>query len=279
MNCQDMEKFIHVYLDREFAEEDRADFERHLADCAACRRLASFEERFKQRLRTGLARPHLRLDEREALRLKIRTTLESAPPAPASHPASRWALRILPAAAAAGLLLALMLRPGDRASLPELPGLSGPSAAATGQALESRDPSAVRRFYRGKVDFPVVPPRFTDQRAALVGARHEPGVAPRAAHLLYRHGDRPFSVVMFRPDPSRFQGAPRRRIAGQPVYFASQGGRPTATFAHRGVGYTITGDLSPAALDRLVRDVLEPLPFPSGDAPVDAVPVGASGRP
>ena len=48
MQCQDMEKFIHVYLDREFAEEDRADYERHLSECSACRRLARFEQRFKE---------------------------------------------------------------------------------------------------------------------------------------------------------------------------------------------------------------------------------------
>ena len=96
MQCQDMEKFIHVYLDREFAEEDRADYERHLSECERCRRLARFEQRFKQQLRTSLARPHLRLDEREEVRQRIMRSIAEAPPLPAQGPARRWAIRLLP---------------------------------------------------------------------------------------------------------------------------------------------------------------------------------------
>ncbi|MDX9999958.1 MAG: zf-HC2 domain-containing protein [Polyangia bacterium] len=270
MNCQDMEKFIHVYLDREFASEDRADFERHLAECAACRRLATFEQRFKQQLRTSLGPPYLRLDEREALRLRIRSTLENAAPRPASHPAWRWAMGLVPATGAAALLVGLALLGRDQAEKEA----SGP--ARTFQ-VESQDPRTVRAFYRDKLGFQVDPPRFNDRRTTLMGARIGQLETREAAHLLYRHGDQPFSVLMFKPHGQAFSGKTARLVGNTKVFYGAEAGRPVATFSHRGVGYSITGDLPAHVLDGLVRDVVLPTTFPSQDLPVDAVPVGAPG--
>lgn len=272
MNCQDMEKFIHVYLDREFDEDDRADFERHLADCASCRRLAAFEQRFKQQLRTSLAPPYLRLDEREALRQRIRSTLEGAQPRPASRPAWLWAL--IPAAGAAALLVGLALLQTERIEAP----IRVPEASPPGPSqVDGRSPQAVREFYRGRLDFPVDPPRFSDRRTALLGARLGKVEAREAAHLLYGRGDQRFSVLVFLPDERTFLGKAPHRIGDTRVFWATERGRPVATFSHRGLGYSITGDLPAAELDRLVRDLVAPLPFPSADSPVDALPVGASG--
>jgi anti-sigma factor RsiW len=263
-----MEKFIHVYLDREFAEEDRADFERHLADCASCRRLATFEQRFKQQLRTSLGPPYLRLDEREALRQKIRSALVDGAPRPALHPAWRWALGIVPAAGAAALLVGLALLARDQTPTPV-------STSPRPSQLASHDPQAVQDFYRGKLDFPVEPPRFNDRRAALVGARLDQVKAREAAHLLYRHGDQRFSVVMFKPQATELEGKATHRVGNTRVLFATQQGRPVATFSHRGVGYAITGDLTSRVLEGLVRDVVTPTPYPASDLPVDVVPVVA----
>lgn len=272
MNCQDMEKFIHVYLDREFAEEDRSDFERHLADCASCRRLAAFEQRFKQQLRTSLAPPYLRLEQREALRQKLRAALESGAPRPASHPAWRWALGIVPAAGAAALFVAFALFARDRMATPTLV-----SAPPRPTQVESRNPQAVSDFYRDKLDFRVEPPRFQDRRTALLGARLGQVEAREAAHLLYRHGDQKFSVLMFKPHARAFAGTTTRRVGDTQVFYTTEAGRPLAAFSHRGVGYAITGDLSSQVLDGLVRDVVTPTPFPASDLPVDALPAVAPG--
>jgi len=176
MNCQDMEKFIHVYLDREFAEADRADFEAHLAECEHCRRLARFEQAFKQQLKTSLAYPSLRLDEREALRKKILGAIDEAPPEPASRPMTRWALRLVPAAAAALLLVALIGR-GPSTRHP------APSPRATHMAIAADspeiDPLAARSFYARLLAFPVEPPRFSEDRLAW-WPHGSPGSTPSA---------------------------------------------------------------------------------------------------
>ena len=45
MNCQDVQKFIHAYLDGEFDEREWATLAAHLEQCSGCRRMAEFEER------------------------------------------------------------------------------------------------------------------------------------------------------------------------------------------------------------------------------------------
>ncbi len=274
MQCQDMEKFIHVYLDREFAEEDRADYERHLAECEQCRRLARFEQRFKAQLKTSLARPHLRLDEREEVRSRIMQTLAEAPPLPADHGTRRWILRLVPAAAAAGVLMALVLGRGDLQ-----PPVVGQSLMANtnNQPLEVRtkDPHTLRDWFHEKLGIAIVPPRFSDGRTALVGGRIGRVEAKEAAHLLYSRGGRDISVMVFRPENVPFHGMVSRRIGSKSVYFSYGKGQNVAAFRHRGVGYTITGALPQHELDGLVRDVLHQ---PSGHiAPptVNAVPVKA----
>ncbi len=282
MNCQDMEKFIHVYLDREFAEEDRADFERHLAECERCRQLARFEQRFKQQLKTGLARPHLRLDERESLRLRLMSTLDNAPPLPARSSMTRWALRVVPAAAAAVLVFTLILQersPTGRHAASLLKALTLPRSAVQPK-VKSQDPVAVRDWYRNKLDFRIDPPKFRDGHTSLVGARLGQAYAQQAAHLIYQRDGRRVNVMMFRPSAGTFQDLQRRQIGGKTVYYGQHQGQNVAAFFHQGVAYSIASDLPRGQLDRLVQDVLTPRALPD-EVPTsyDALPASAPGGP
>lgn len=274
MQCQDMEKFIHVYLDREFAEEDRADYERHLAECEHCRRLARFEQRFKAQLKTSLARPHMRLDEREAVRARIMQTLAEAPPLPADHGTKKWILRLVPAAAAAGVLMALVLGRNDI----QAPMVSQSILANSNNRpveIVTQDPHTLRDWYREKLGIAVVPPRFSDGQTALVGGRIGRMHAKEAAHLLYTRGSREFSVMVFNPKNVPFRGMASRRVGSKTVYFSHGNGQNVAAFRHRGVGYTITGRLPRHELDALVRDVLHQPTGSDEPTPVDAIPVKA----
>ncbi len=273
MQCQDMEKFIHVYLDREFAEEDRADYERHLAECEHCRRLARFEQRFKAQLKTSLSRPHMRLDEREAVRQRIMQTLSEAPPLPADHGTKKWILRLVPAAAAAGVLMALVFGQSDLK--PTVVGQSVMANSNNPAEKVTRDRHTLRDWYREKLGIAIVPPQFSDNRTVLTGGRIGRVESQKAAHLMYQSGDRKFSVMVFSPENVPFKGMASRRMGTKTVYFSHVNGQHVAAFRHRGVGYTITGKMPRHALDSLVRDVLHQ-PTGGGEPfPVDAVPVNA----
>src|SRR5574341_1302496 len=57
MKCDDVERFVHPYVDGEFDEAERAQLERHVDGCAACRDLVAFQSTFKANLKTRLRRP------------------------------------------------------------------------------------------------------------------------------------------------------------------------------------------------------------------------------
>lgn len=56
MNCQDVQKFVYTYLDAEFEDRERAEFEAHLTLCDPCRgaveRDASFRDAVRRHLHT-----------------------------------------------------------------------------------------------------------------------------------------------------------------------------------------------------------------------------------
>ena len=262
MNCTDMEKFIHVYLDREFAEADRADFEQHLAACERCRGLAQFERTFKQQLRTGLAPPQLAQDHREALRQRIMTGIDQAAPASAAGRIWRVAVGLGAAAAAALLVVTLVM---DRTETPLrlqaqlLPARKLEGVAGIEASLDARtaDREAVRKWYQERLGYAVEPPRFTDGRTSLVGARIRKVDQQRSAQLVYQRGGREFQVNIVRPDALP-AGGEERRIDGRSVYFTSLGDHRVAMFQHQGVGYTIQAPVAEGELDALIRELVAP---------------------
>jgi anti-sigma factor (TIGR02949 family) len=262
MNCADMEKFIHVYLDREFAEADRADFEQHLAACEHCRRVAQFERTFKQQLRTGLAPPQLPQDQRDALRQRIMTGIDAAAPAAAASRIWRVATGVGAAAAAALLVVTLVQERSEtplRLSAQLLPARRHPGGTGIEASLDARqaDREAVRRWYQERLGYAVEPPRFSDSRTALVGARIRKVDQQRSAQLVYQRGGREFQVNIVRPDALP-GGGEERHIDGRSVFFTSLGEHRVAVFQHQGVGYTIQAPVAEGELDALIRELVAP---------------------
>jgi anti-sigma factor (TIGR02949 family) len=54
MDCREIQKYLHVYLDQEFDERERGEIEGHLAACAACMRQARFEQWFREAFRRSV---------------------------------------------------------------------------------------------------------------------------------------------------------------------------------------------------------------------------------
>ena len=51
MTCDELEGFVYVYLDGEFAPSEKVEFERHLAQCPACARKVRLESAFREKIR------------------------------------------------------------------------------------------------------------------------------------------------------------------------------------------------------------------------------------
>src|SRR5687768_9567264 len=77
MNCDDVENFVHPYVDGEFEQKDRLEVESHLAGCPSCSRRVQFERAFRTVVREkghGTAgEPIVRAPE--SLRASVQTSL------------------------------------------------------------------------------------------------------------------------------------------------------------------------------------------------------------
>jgi anti-sigma factor (TIGR02949 family) len=255
MNCQETQKFIHVYLDGEFADDDRRDFERHLRHCARCRAMARFEERFKTALRSRVAP----LTPPEGLERDVVTRLR-AEPAPGSA-LWKWGIRVVPVGLAAGLLILLVWpttapTPRLAAQSPDSPldGLAEAepeSAPAPGPALT---PAPAFRPMRAG---PIRPAGFGGHSVDLAsGTYSSPDTLPRLSGRTFAFpGHRRFKVTALPLGDFPVEGLVLHRLGDVDIYFGTRHGQSVAIFRHKGRPYQITANMPVDELQGVVQTV------------------------
>ncbi len=250
MDCKETQKFIHAYLDGEFDEHDRVAMSAHLQGCEGCRKTARMEGAFRRTLKDL----HQPVTAPPRLRAAVRQRLDVEDQAGRRKKIWRWV--VVPVAAAALVLVAVQvswrLLPAGEPNLAEesiswhrqsLPmDVTGPSAAP------------VKRFFSNKVPFAVRPPRLDNPRAKLVGARLSNLGPKRAAYLVYTvNGHR---VSVFITDPDTITATGNEIHAGdRKMYHQGVRGYNVLKFVSGGTGYTVTSDMAPDRLVRLVSHV------------------------
>jgi anti-sigma factor (TIGR02949 family) len=149
VRCAGISRFVDIYLDGEFGEADRSEFERHLSECPSCRHNVRVQAEWQHAIRR--AAPHecapTALRDEVARAIWRQTGLRRW---------KQWGAHAMPAAAAIGILLSLAVSKLHWSPVP-----------ADVIAKHQRDlpieisggTDQVKRWYAGKVDFPVRPPR------------------------------------------------------------------------------------------------------------------------
>ena len=250
VGCDEMEAFAQSYVDGELASRDRETYERHLGSCDRCRAAARFAGRVKAAVRGHLPRRQVPA----ALEQRLRVALAAQPDAPPRWPFLTWS-RVMPALAVVGVVVviagtarnhkSIVMDQARRTYQAELPlDVTGP------------DCSAVSSWFRGRVDFPVHPPKLPAQitcrggRLVSVGDRN-------AAYLVYQDpkGHR-VSVLVFDPEWSNIEAPTRRVVDGREVFYRGGPGISTVGFQDRGLGYVMTADLDMDSMDGLLKGTL-----------------------
>src|SRR4051812_16043999 len=103
MNCAEANATVQAYIDGELDGVDRESVERHLVGCSGCSRRVHVQTRFRAAVRAHLHRPEVPF----SLRRRIEESLASQPIAPRRWPAWMSLPRIVPAAAAVFLIVAI----------------------------------------------------------------------------------------------------------------------------------------------------------------------------
>jgi mycothiol system anti-sigma-R factor len=283
VNCQDVQKFIHAYLDDEFDEREWAALSAHLELCASCRRMAQFEERFREALKAaaapGPAAP-------PSLRDRVRAGLDAVDQEGGERSErgrswlQLWMPRLVPAGAALALLVGWLATRDLRRAQPvgagggAASGASGVRAASGASSLSSlaeqsiewhrlrppmdvtaSSPEAVQRYFSDKVPFAVRPPRFRAARsgAQLVGARLANLREHRAVFVTYELRGERVSVFIFDSNAVPAAGGRVMRVGQRSIRWQDVHGYNVALYTSGGTGYAVTSEMDPGRLVRLIE--------------------------
>jgi anti-sigma factor (TIGR02949 family) len=249
LRCAGISRFVDTYLDQEFGEGDRAEFEGHLSECETCSAKVRMQAEWKRAIKAAAPR------ELAPAALRNRVSRQLARESKPMLSWRQWATRAMPAAAAVGLIATLMISK-----------VQWSPVAADVVAKHQRNlpleiyggSDQVKQWYSDKVDFPVRPPQFRNMEAAFRGGRLASIGDKQAAYLVYDIKGNKVSVFVF--DPSQLPIEARRKavIGNREVFFDEEHGYNVAMFRDRGVGYAIASDLDDAAMSKLVSAAIAP---------------------
>ncbi|MCA9522844.1 MAG: zf-HC2 domain-containing protein [Myxococcales bacterium] len=243
MDCREVQKFIYVYLDNEFDDADRVEFDGHLRHCDACRELVGEEKRFKCFVRRAV-KP---VCCPTSLSAQISQGLDEAD---AGRPFVRKAYRAVPAMAI-GIVITFLFWPAANSYTPLVEeSVKAHQADLPNDVRGSRD--EIQRFLKPRVNFHVALPLRTTQRTRLIGARlsHFRGRPAILYHYLY--GRRRITVVQFVGGESQFPQANAAYAETQRIHYSLKRGYTVAVYRYRGVMHSVIGDLNPGEMRQLI---------------------------
>jgi len=289
--CGWVRRFLGPWKDGELDPADSARIEGHIAACSACAAQARFEGWFSGEVRRLADRPQaparladrISLDlRREQRRQRVRRAalafgglaaaaglaavaafvLHGTPPATSPADGRGAVVRELGAGGAPpstpsappGFLLASE-QDGDAVGSD----LVNRHERAVGHALPlelvTADADAVSAWFQGKVDFPVVPPRFSDPEIRLVGGRLTHVRDQDAAYLGYDVRGHRLSLLVVPAGRLPFGGERLYAVGGRNVFVSHRAGLTYAVLSRDGLVYALVSDLDAVSLVELAAQV------------------------
>lgn len=254
--CSELVRFVDLYLDGEFVDEERLKYEAHIATCDACRRHTERQARWRERILE--ATPHAPAPA--SLRSKILAGLDEVERGQRAEGRRRTMLAMaLPAAAAAAVVIGLGMRgtklPAASIALPVVADVVTKHSRNLPIEVKTPKEDELRHWYADKVSFPVRPPVFKNVQASLRGGRLANVRDRDAAYLVYDVDGNKVSVFVFDPSAMPFEGAPHEHVGNRDVTMAQERGYNVALFEDDGVGYAIASDMDRASMLKLVSAV------------------------
>jgi len=247
MNCADTTATVQAYIDGELDGVDRESMERHLVGCPACSGRVHVQTRFRAAVRAHLHRPEVPF----ALRRRIEEALGAQPIAPRRWPTWMSLPRIVPAAAAVFLIVAItgtVRRSHDSMVIEQ-----AATMATTQMPMDvTGDCGSIASWFRGRLGFPVHAPALGSGANCQGGRLVNVGERP-AAYLVYLLSDgHRVTFLVFDPRDQPIESRDRRVVNGREIYLGSGPGISTAAYRDRGLGYVVTADSDEDTLTRLL---------------------------
>jgi anti-sigma factor RsiW len=247
MNCAEASATAQAYVDGELDGVDRESVERHLVSCLGCSRRVHVQTRFRAAVRAHLHRPEVPF----TLRRRIEESLGSQPIAPRRWPTWMSLPRIIPAAAAVFLIVAITGTVRRSNSMVRELAEGTYHNMQMPMDVTGSDCSSIASWFQGRLQFPVHAPALGGGATCQGGRLINVGQRP-AAYLVYlSHGHR-VTLLVFDPRDQPIESPERRVVNGREIYLDSGPGISTAAYRDRGLGYVVTADYDEDTLTQLV---------------------------
>jgi anti-sigma factor RsiW len=219
--CPDFAPLLSRFADGEASGEEISTVRNHLDACPPCRKALRALAELNRRIAESPGPPIP-----AGLEARIRAAIDRAQPGPARLLIRRW---IPPAAAAAGLLVALgmLLRPPR--AVAEIPPMIAASAGvhdrflAGSAQLEARDtPEALHAYFQRILKADVEPPRLGGETRVVGGCCCDVG-QEQVPWILYRRGATAISLILVEDGRTNLPDAARRVRDGRPYHIFKVG--------------------------------------------------------
>jgi mycothiol system anti-sigma-R factor len=265
MSCNNYRPFIGAYIDDEFDEREAAEFEAHVDSCEGCRRELEQQAQLKEAIQTsvGDAEAPVELKERIVegmgeIDVEERMTADSQG---STRPYAAMAAA-LPLAAGVAVILwfmpSLTVAPVESGQPPVVEQTVDWHRQDLPVEVPGPNSDEVANWFRGKVDFPVRLPNFSEAEGIdLSGGRIAHVQNRRAAYLAYDVNGARMSVMMFHADGIQVPTSRIRQVGEREIALFNNHGFEVAMLQDGGVTYTMTSDLSEKELVEVVDSSVE----------------------
>lgn len=262
MKCWQVQKYLHAHLDGELGTDLSLEVERHLAECSRCRRQMDFEIQFIDKIRSELRTT----ESNERLENNIRKELERTG-SQKRNTRIFTQVTILAAAASLILIVGVLVRNSIQQK-DELPPIGIPEEVVKTHArhmpleISDKDEKEVAKWFEGKVDFPVQPPKFapgTDVR--FVGARLSRINEKDAAQLVYDANGHRVTFMIFDPGKNPIGldtenvKRPVKLIPQKDGWVTTHRGYSVGLYQRRGIAYTVASDVGEGDIIKLISSI------------------------
>ncbi|MEZ5830361.1 MAG: anti-sigma factor [Dongiaceae bacterium] len=195
IDCESLE----AYVDGELSAAESAAFDKHAADCAACRQQIERQLRLRARLRADLAKPVAS----DALRERILSSLPQSQPVSIARPLPRRQWMAMAMAASVAAILAssttfYLVRPDTEQNWQQAILASHLRATMSGHVIDvaSSDRHTVKPWFGGKTKVAPVVMDLTQAGYPLVGGRLDIPQRDALPVLVYKAGPHVISVFV-----------------------------------------------------------------------------------
>lgn len=250
MRCDEVRRFVDLYIDSEFDERERVLFAEHLCECAACRLETSSLASFRTALRHKLKPQKMPAEIRGRLAALALTQADVADKRSRLTLPAAIAASMLLAVAASALYLQFVHSPSDELSRIVEQSVAAHEASLPPEVQGSDDRS--RGFLADQVGTDPSPPLREDDSTRLVGARLTHIGPSKAILFRYLHRGHNVSVVRL-PRSIDLASLPRVNPRDSRVLFnGDRNGHSVTLYERPGHTDTVVADLPAPEVLKLI---------------------------